>query len=245
MVLYGWPVRYSKNQVNRAGELCSQHLRAIAVGKRHAERNQAELTEAIAIIDWWRSAHAKPLSRVAANLSDYAEAEGKPIVTQRLKRLQTIIGKLFREPGMKLARMEDIGGVRAVLPSQDACYRVASQIRRNWTITRFRDYVANPKPDGYRALHLINRSRGRLIEVQLRTPFQDSWANLVEEFSRVVVPGLKFGGGPDELRAYLLLLGDLGAQGDLGVAMDREAFARLQDLRARVDTLLDRAVNEP
>jgi putative GTP pyrophosphokinase len=196
-------------------------------------------------IDWWRGVHAKPLSRVAANLSHYSAAEGKPIVTQRLKKLQTMIGKLFREPGMKLGRMEDIGGVRAVLPSQDACYRIAKQIRRNWTITRFRDYVANPKPDGYRALHLINRNRGRLIEVQLRTPFQDSWANLVEEISRVVAPGLKFGDGPEELREYLLLLGDLGAQGDLGVAMDREAFARLQDLRAQVDTLLDRAINEP
>jgi len=63
MVLYGWLVRRSKNQVNRAGELCSQHLRAIAVGKQHEERNQAEPTEAIAIIDWWRSEHAKPLSR--------------------------------------------------------------------------------------------------------------------------------------------------------------------------------------
>jgi putative GTP pyrophosphokinase len=244
MVLYGWPVPYTKSRVNRAGGLCSEYLRAIATGKRRAEGDQAELAEAIAIIDWWRSAHAKPLSRVAANLSYYAAAKGKPIVTQRLKKLQTMIGKLFREPGMKLARMEDIGGVRAVLPSQDACYRVASQLRRNWTITRFRDYVANPKADGYRALHLINRNRGRLIEVQLRTPFQDSWANLVEEISRVAAPGLKFGGGPKELREYLLLLGDLGAQRDLGLTMDHRAFARLQDLRPRVDTLLER-VDEP
>ena len=32
---------------------------------------------------------------------------------------------------MKLARMEDIGGVRAVLPDQDAAYRVASRLRKN------------------------------------------------------------------------------------------------------------------
>jgi hypothetical protein len=146
---------------------------------------------------------------------------------------------------MKLGRMEDIGGVRAVLPSQDACYRVAKQIRRNWTITRSRDYVAEPKPDGYRALHLINRNRGRLIEIQLRTPFQDSWANIVEEISRVAAPGLKFGGGPTGLREYLLVLSDLGAQRDQGLETDLEAVARLQDLRTRIDTLLDRAVNEP
>jgi ppGpp synthetase/RelA/SpoT-type nucleotidyltranferase len=146
---------------------------------------------------------------------------------------------------MKLGRMEDIGGVRAVLPSQNACYSVAKQIRRNWTITRFRNYVAEPKPDGYRALHLINRNRGRLIEVQLRTPFQDSWANIVEEISRVAAPGLKFGGGPTELREYLLVLSDLGVQRDQDRETDLEAVARLQDLRTRVDILLDRAVNEP
>ena len=118
MVLYGWPVRHSKNQVNRAGELCSQHLRAIAVGKQHAERNQAELTEAIAIIDWWRSEHAKPLSRVAANLSCYSAAEGKPIVTQRLKKLQTMIGKLFREPGMNWGAWRTLAGSEPSFPAK-------------------------------------------------------------------------------------------------------------------------------
>lgn len=236
---------YSKSRVNRAGELLSQQLRAIAAGDRHVGDQRAELEEAVAIIDWWRGEHAQPLSRVAANLNYYAAAEGKPFVTQRLKKLQTMIGKLFREPGMKLGRMEDIGGVRAVLPSQDACYRIAKQIRRNWTITRFRDYVAEPKPDGYRALHLINRNRGRLIEIQLRTQFQDSWANIVEEISRVAAPGLKFGGGPTELREYLLVISNLAAQSDLGLETDLEAVARLQDLRPRVDTLLERAVNEP
>jgi putative GTP pyrophosphokinase len=225
----------------RAACQSQKQVRAAAEGKRNVGDSRAELMEAIATIDWWRSEHAKPLSRVGANLRYYAAVEGKPVVAQRLKKLPTMIGKLFREPGMKLARMEDIGGVRAVLPNQDACYRVASQIRKNWTITRFRDYVAEPKPDGYRALHLINRNRGRLIEVQLRTQLQDSWANIVEGISRVAAPDLKFGGGPEELREFLLQLSNLGAQKDQGLEIDREAFARMQDLRKLVDTLLDRA----
>ncbi len=92
---------------------------------------------------------------VSANLYRYVGEEGEPIVAQRLKRVPTIAGKLLREPGMKLSRMEDVGGVRAVLPSQEAAYRVARQLKHNWTITRSRDYVAEPKLDGYRALHLI------------------------------------------------------------------------------------------
>lgn len=239
-VFYRGLVAHSKSKVNQAGQLWAAHVRAAVKGSRGIGDEKVELEEAIRVIDWWRREHATPLSRVAANLRYYAAAEGKPIVAQRLKKLPTMIGKLCREPGMKLARMEDIGGVRAVLPSQDACYRVASRLRKNWTITRPRDYVAEPKDDGYRALHLINRNRGRYVEVQLRTPFQDQWANLIERASRVAAPELKFGGGPDELREYFRLLGDLGAQRDQGIAINREAFARLEALRKQVDTLLER-----
>jgi putative GTP pyrophosphokinase len=227
---------YSKSQVNRAGKLWAENVRAVAEGSRRVGDQEAELEEAIRIIDWWRSEHAKPLSRVAANLRYYAAAEGKPVVAQRLKKLPTMIGKLYREPGMKLARMEDIGGVRAVLPSQDACHRVASRLRRNWTITRFRDYVANPKDDGYRALHLTNRNRGRLIEVQLRTTFQDAWANAVEADARLLSPGLKFGGGSRELREFYVALGELGAQADRGDPIDPALFERVKDLEKRADT---------
>lgn len=227
---------YSKSKVNQAGKLWAENIRAVAEGSRRVGDQKDELAEAITIIDWWRGEHAAPLSRVAANLRYYAAAEGAPIVAQRLKKLPTMIGKLYREPGMKLARMEDIGGVRAILPSQDACHRVASRLRRNWTITRFRDYVANPKDDGYRALHLINRNRGRLIEVQLRTDLQDNWANAVEADARLLSPGLKFGSGSRELREFYVALGELGAQADSGGPIDPTLFERVKDLKARADT---------
>lgn len=226
---------YSKSKVNQAGKLWAEHIRATAEGSRRVGDQKAGLEEAIRVIDWWRGEHAVPLSRVAANLRYYAAAEGAPIVAQRLKKLPTMIGKLYREPGMKLARMEDIGGMRAVLPSQDACHRVASRLRRNWTITRFRDYVADPKDDGYRALHLINRNRGRLIEVQLRTSFQDDWANAVEADARLLSPGLKFGGGSRELREFYVALGELGAQADRGGLIDPALFERVKELKARAD----------
>jgi ppGpp synthetase/RelA/SpoT-type nucleotidyltranferase len=117
---------------------------------------------------------------------------------------------------MKLATMGDIGGVRAVVPDQDAAYRVARRLRKNWTITRFRDYVADPKTDGYRALHLINRHRGRLIEVQIRTPLQDHWANMVETLTESAAPGLKYGQGPPHLRELFVELGSLTADVESG-----------------------------
>jgi hypothetical protein len=81
-----------------------------------------ELQQAIEVVDWWRESHARPLSRVAANLRYYAAEHGEPVVAQRLKKLSTIADKLLREPNMKLSRMGDIGDVRAVLPDQDAVY---------------------------------------------------------------------------------------------------------------------------
>lgn len=155
---------YSKTRVDRSGRFLAESLRAAAAGERRIGQENAELVEAIQIVDWWRGEHARPLSRVATNLRSYAAEEGEPIVAQRLKKFPTIAGKLLREPRMKLSRMADIGGVRAVLSDQDAVYRVGRRLRRNWTITKTRDYIAEPEDDGYRALHLINRNRGSAVD---------------------------------------------------------------------------------
>lgn len=236
---------YSRTKVDRAGQTLAEALRVVHAGQREVGDESAEVREAIEIVEWWRGGHARPLSRVAANLRYYAAEEGKPVVAQRLKKFPTIAGKLLREPAMKLSRMADIGGVRAVVPDQAAAYRVANRLRRNWTITKFRDYAAEPKSDGYRALHLINRNRGRLIEVQLRTPSQDFWANGVEMFSRTIAPGLKFGEGPSEFREYFKMLGEVLDSRDRGIEIAPEFLAQFRELHQQVDTVVDRAINEP
>lgn len=221
---------FSKSEVNRAGVLIARELSRVKTVDEMTDREVDEAGAAIEVIDWWRGEHARPLSRVAANLRYYAAKEGPPVVAQRLKRVPTIIDKLKREPKMKLARMGDIGGVRAVLPNLEAAYRVAAHLRRNWTITRFSDYVQSPKPDGYRAVHLINRHRGQLIEIQLRTPRQDIWANMMEEFSRSIAPGLKFGAGPSKLRHFFLTLGEFDSAREDGGMPGLETVERMEEL---------------
>jgi putative GTP pyrophosphokinase len=230
---------YSKSSVDRAGRFFADQIPRIAEDPNHFEDQLLEqVLDAVGIIEWWRTTHAKPLSRVAANLRYYVSDAGEPVVTQRLKRVPTIAGKLLREPGMKLSRMADIGGVRAILPDQAAAYRVASRLRRNWTITRVRDYVAEPKEDGYRALHLISRNRGRLIEIQLRTPHQDAWANFVETLSRTAIPGLKFGQGPPELKRYLLEHAEINAEEDAGMISSDVALERIKERAIKLINLL-------
>lgn len=188
-----------------------------------------KLEEAIDLIDWWRSLHAKPLTSLSANLRHYLKPHGPVIVTQRLKRLPTVVDKLLREPHMKLAQMADIGGCRALLRDQDAVYAVARRLRRNWEVQRTRDYAAAPKDSGYRAVHLIVRRKGRLIEVQLRTPLQDEWANQVEDDSRRVGSNFKGGEGQQEVHTYYAVVSEMLALRERAQETDGELRLRLAD----------------
>jgi putative GTP pyrophosphokinase len=223
---------YSKSEVNRAGAV-------IAENQRPTTPDEVDrLGDAIDVVDWWRSEHATALNAVAAKLRYYAAEVGEPTVSQRLKRLPTIANKLVRHPSMKLAQMADIGGVRAVVPHQSAAYHVARRLQKNWTITRFRDYVAEPKTDGYRALHLINRHHGRLIEVQLRTELQDNWANLVEVYSEIAESGLKFGEGPLWMRRAFVELSSVDAKFEADDISHASAQSQSEELLFKIDTFL-------
>ncbi len=229
----------TRSQVDRAGQLWSRFLRRYEeVGDAcFGEFDAGKLEQAQTMIEGWRRHHAETLSSVSANLRYYAREQGEPEVTQRLKRFRSIVRKLSRERGMRLTQMADIGGVRAVLPTQDAARSVARRLRRNWTIVRLRDYVEDPKADGYRALHLIARRRGRLIEVQLRTPFQDLWANVVEEESRLIGADLKSGEGPKEVRDAYRDLADRAAAIEAHAGAQQELMAVMQGLLALTDRL--------
>ncbi len=234
---------FSKNRIDKAGQTLAEYLAGeIDVdGERLRNIPDGDIADAWDVVQWWRDEHKRPLSRVAANLRYYVVDYGRPIVGQRLKKAPTIADKLVRLPRMKLSRMGDIGGVRAVLPNRDAVYEVAGRLRRNWTITRERDYMADPKPDGYRALHLNGRHHGRLIEVQLRTPNQDLWANEVEEDAVSFDFRLKAGGGPSELRDYYRAAADLLAAVDAGDQPEPALVGHVWHLAERAATFRERS----
>jgi hypothetical protein len=221
--------RYTNGEVNRAGELFAELLRSLEAGKpRPTGRDDlAKLGQAILAIDWWRGLHAAPLTAVNANLRHYLKPHGQPIVSQRLKRFPTLVDKLLREPTMKLTQMADIGGCRAILIDQDAVTDVSRRLRRNWTIVRTRDYVASPKESGYRAVHHIIRRKGRMIELQLRTPLQDAWANQVEEDSRRAGTNFKGGAGQDEVHAYYVVMSEVLALREQSEEPDGDLRQRL------------------
>jgi ppGpp synthetase/RelA/SpoT-type nucleotidyltranferase len=171
---------------------------------------------------------------VNANLRYYIKKAGaEPEVTQRLKRFSTIAHKLEREPTMALSSMEDIGGVRAILPTQEQVIAVCDMLDKadRWKIRRRRFYIEGgdpgPKDDGYRAVHLVVAKDGCYVEIQLRTPWQDAWAQSVEHDTRRLRADLKFGAGPDDLRDYYRLVSDYFAMRQAGVEPDQEFMETL------------------
>jgi putative GTP pyrophosphokinase len=213
---------FSKRQVDKAGRRVLTFLESDIPADQVWNRfDPDEIVTAYQAVTWWRSLHARPLTKVAANLryhvaKEGALVEGRIDVTQRLKRRLTIIDKLQREPTMEVTQMHDIGGVRARLPTLSHVYAVSRRLKKSWTIHRTRDYIANPKPSGYRALHHIVQRDGYKIEVQLRTELQDAWANQVEDDGRHTRLGFKFGQGPADVHGYYVAVSEAFAYMDRG-----------------------------
>ncbi|SHG86857.1 RelA/SpoT family protein [Cognatishimia maritima] len=70
------------------------------------------------------------------------------------------------------SRLSDIYGFRIVTASENDCYRVLGAIHQRWRAVpgRFKDYISQPKSNGYRSIHTTVSGRdGRRVEVQIRT----------------------------------------------------------------------------
>lgn len=130
-------------------------------------------------------------------LSDESRISGKPSpidsIKSRIKSPRSIIGKLKRRgyPISLQSMMEnlnDIGGIRVICPFIEDIYTVADMLMRqdDLTLIEKKDYIQNPKPNGYRSLHLIlevpiflsESTKPVHIELQLRTIAMDFWASL-------------------------------------------------------------------
>ncbi|MEE1038863.1 MAG: GTP pyrophosphokinase family protein [Eubacterium sp.] len=84
--------------------------------------------------------------------------------------------------------LNDIAGVRVICSFPDDIYSVARLITEqdDIVVLQIKDYIANPKPNGYRSLHLIvavpiflaNEKKNMKVEIQFRTIAMDFWASL-------------------------------------------------------------------
>ncbi len=187
----------------------------------NSEATTAEKQLAFDILNNWRSLHSYPIDAFQKMLKrKCSQMKFKDFtVAQRLKRMPSIISKLERNPAMNLARMQDIGGLRIILPTINDVYRLHSELlthnnRFNHEAKLpFHDYINNPKKDGYRSLHQVftykSRDHSELdglnIELQIRTNLQHSWATAVETLGVLENASIKSGFGSDDHKLFFKL----------------------------------------
>lgn len=121
--------------------------------------------------------------------------ERNPIefITSRVKSPSSIIGKLQRkELSISLKNVaeyiNDVAGVRVICSFIDDIYEIANMLIKQDDIKllEVKDYIQNPKANGYRSLHLIiqvpvflsEEKKEMKVEIQIRTMAMDFWASL-------------------------------------------------------------------
>jgi ppGpp synthetase/RelA/SpoT-type nucleotidyltranferase len=107
-----------------------------------------------------------------------------PVISFRVKTVDTLRDKLIRQDSTPLFRIHDIIGARVTanmtLQQQNELVRI---IAANFPKCRISDLRYHPHT-GYRAVHVICRlQRGIFVEIQVRTALQDGWANCFEAIS--------------------------------------------------------------
>jgi len=147
------------------------------------------------------------LRREFENVHSYSPIEH---VRSRLKAPESLIDKVQRYgceltvPAVR-ARVRDIAGIRITCSFVSDVYWIASMLTKqpDVTLVQTKDYIANPKPNGYRSLHLIvqvpvflsDRTEDVFVEIQIRTIAMDFWASvehkLFYKYDRELPPELK------------------------------------------------------
>lgn len=99
----------TKSQINRAAKRLARLRRRVVAGELRLQALSAEETHDyyndLQMVEAYRSIHAYPLRMANANLRYYVRAYGERAnVTQRLKKVATILDKLDRYPAMQLSR---------------------------------------------------------------------------------------------------------------------------------------------
>ena len=164
-------------------------------------------------------------------------ADRNPIQTikSRIKSPVSIIEKLERR-GFAVTvenmreQLTDIAGVRVICSFVEDIYKLAELLlsQDDIILVEIKDYIKNPKPNGYRSLHLIldipiflsNEKKHMRVEVQFRTIAMDFWASLEHQLKYK-----KKIDNPEQIATELKKCADVIAEVDM----------RMQDIRYMID----------
>lgn len=155
------------------------------------------------------------------------EGEANPIdaIESRLKSPESIIEKVDRK-GIDFSveaieeHIDDIAGIRVICSFESDVYLIAEALLRQTDVQLIEriDYIANPKPSGYRSLHLViaipiflyDEKKIMKVEVQLRTMAMDMWESLEHKLAYKKEQSAE----ADRMHANLLECAELSARID-------------------------------
>jgi ppGpp synthetase/RelA/SpoT-type nucleotidyltranferase len=129
------------------------------------------------------------------------EPTGRPA-----KSTISIIDKLKRE-SIRLTQIQDIAGCRIIvadIAEQESVIQSLTDLFPQSTVI---DRRAKPS-HGYRAVHVVVHQEGKLIEIQVRTTFQQIWAEMSEKLSDLYDLSIKYGGGDEGTQTILKDISD-------------------------------------
>ena len=174
----------------------------------------SEFEAAMDVLSYWRFSHEYALEEALKMLQKTTlKFDKSAIFAKRLKRHPSIVNKLNRFKKMKLKNMQDIGGCRAIVSSTKRVTQIVRELRKRPAFKtllgkiKFKDYIENPKDDGYRGYHLIGQFDGgdgdkKSIEIQLRTRLQHDWATALEIVDLFTGQALKSNQGNKDWKSF-------------------------------------------
>jgi ppGpp synthetase/RelA/SpoT-type nucleotidyltranferase len=232
----------NKSSVRRAGQ---------AIAENRAIEDDYQL------VDRWRASHGYVINTFQAWLKGHIGRKPYPIeFAQRLKRRNTVIGKLKRKNSTgkpliaDVSSMHDFAGCRMIFDSIDDLYDFRSYMHATSTMRNVEhklrhypekyNYIEKPKFTGYRGIHDVyrhfprgsNRSEtrkpwdGLLVEIQYRTRAQHAWATAVEIADLLDDEQTKFEMDQSKRGRFFALASEIIARRHEGL---RKAFLQLSD----------------
>lgn len=246
-----WPTpKFTKGEINKAGQILADYGNMDGEATvTYAGPSFNEVVWAHEVLGNWRACHGYPINTFQMTLrSKVSRLDYKVIVAQRLKRASSIVEKLRRFKDMRLARMQDLGGVRAILPTVKDVRDLVENYKQSkfrHTLANEKDYITTPAKSGYRSVHLVYKYcspaapayDGLSVELQIRTKTQHAWATAVETVGTFLGQALKSQRGQHEWLRFFELTGSAFAHlektppvpgyGDLSRA---ETFLRVQEM---------------
>lgn len=190
----------TKTQVNKIGRKIRN---SIQIGNEISHEDLLKLQE-------YRTSFQADLASVFNQISSLSKKERRDsIVSFRIKRIESILSKIARQPTMALGNMGDIAGCRVLLYSDEALRGLVKKFKAVFNVKDYNDYLLDAKEDGYRGYHLYIESpidSTKLIEIQLRTVAAHKWASLVEIIDILYNVKIKEGEKNEEFEEFLLLL---------------------------------------